>query len=266
VAVKIIRKSPRELEIMRKAGNIVWITLNELEQAARPGVSTAELDALAERVIRSHGATPSFKGYRGFPAAICASLNGQVVHGIPSRQTVLQEGDLLSIDLGAYLKGFHADSARTVAVGEVSEEARRLMRITEEALWKGIAQVRLNIRVAEISRAIQQHVENHGYSVVRELTGHGVGRRLHEDPPVPIFISPAHPNPALQEGMTLAVEPMVNAGAADVDVAQDGWTISTRDGKLSAHSEHTVAVSRNGPDVLTLPRSIVNPLAPGASI
>jgi methionyl aminopeptidase len=266
LAVKIIRKSAHELEIMRKAGNIVWITLNELEQAARPGVSTADLDALAERVIRSHGATPSFKGYRGYPASICASLNGQVVHGIPSPQTVLREGDLLSIDLGAFLKGFHADSARTVAIGDVSEGARRLMRITEEALWKGIAQVRLNVRVAEISRAIQQYVESHGYSVVRELTGHGVGRRLHEDPPVPNFISAAHPNPVLQEGMTLAVEPMVNAGAAEVDVAKDGWTISTRDGTLSAHSEHTVAVTRNGPDVLTLPRSIVKPLASGAVI
>jgi methionyl aminopeptidase len=218
---------------------------------------------VAEQVIRSHGASPSFKGYRGYPASICASPNGQVVHGIPSRHTLLREGDLLSIDLGAYYRGFHADSARTVAIGEVSEEARRLMRVTEEALWKGIRQARLNGRLAEISRAIQEHVESHGYSVVRELTGHGVGRRLHEDPPVPNFTSPAHPNPELREGMTLAIEPMVNAGAPEVDIAPDGWTVSTRDGSLSAHSEHTVAISRGGPDILTLPKEVAARLAPG---
>jgi methionyl aminopeptidase len=250
--VKVICKSPRELEIMRAAGRIVWITLQELEAAARPGVATAELDALAERVIRSHGAVPSFKGYRNYPASICTSPNNQVVHGIPSRDTILKAGDLLSIDLGAYLKGFHADSARTIAIGEISEEARRLVQVTEEALWKGIEKARLGGRIADISRAIQQHVESHGYSVVRELTGHGVGRRLHEELPIPNFTSPAHPNPVLREGMTLAIEPMVNAGAPEVVVADDGWTIFTADGSLSAHAEHTVAIRRSGPDILTL--------------
>jgi methionyl aminopeptidase len=249
--VKIICKSPRELEIMRAAGRIVWQTLNELEQAAKPGVSTAELDALAERVIRSHGASPSFKGYRGYPASICASLNSQVVHGIPSSETILREGDLLSIDLGAYLRGFHADSARTVAIGHVSDDVRRLMRVTEEALWKGIGKARVGGRLADISRAIQDHVESNGFSVVRELTGHGVGRRLHEELPIPNFTSPAHPNPELREGMTLAIEPMVNAGTADVLMAEDGWTVYTSDGSLSCHAEHTVAIRRAGPDILT---------------
>jgi methionyl aminopeptidase len=250
--VKVICKSPRELEIMRAAGRIVWITLEALEEAARPGVSTAELDALAERIIRSHGAVPSFKGYRNYPASICASPNNQVVHGIPSSKTILREGDILSIDLGAYLKGFHADSARTVAIGAVPEETRRLLRVTEEALWKGIGRARAGGRVADISRAIQQHVESHGYSVVRELTGHGVGRKLHEELPVPNFTAPAHPNPELREGMTLAIEPMVNAGAPDVVAAEDGWTIFTADGSLSAHSEHTVAIRRGAPEILTL--------------
>lgn len=236
---------------MAAAGRIVAEVFAELEAAIRPGVSTLELDELAYAALARRGARPSFKGYHGFPASICASINEEVVHGIPSRERILRQGDIISIDLGAYHRGFHGDSAITVAVGPVSEEAERLMRVTKEALWKGIEQARIGNRLHDISAAIQEHVERHGFSVVREMVGHGVGRQMHEEPQVPNYVALDQPNPPLREGMTLAIEPMVNAGGPDIEILPDMWTVVTRDRGLSAHYEHTVAITRRGPWVLT---------------
>lgn len=246
----IILKSPQEIDKMRRAGRVVARTIDRVVEAVRPGVSTGELDALAEGTIREAGAVPSFKGYRGFPASICASLNEQVVHGIPGRR-VLREGDLLSLDFGAIWEGYHADSAVSLFVGEPpSAEAEKLIRVTEEALEAGISQVREGGRLSDISHAVEQVVTGAGFSVVREYVGHGIGRSLHEDPPIPNFGPPGR-GPAIKRGLVVAIEPMVNIGDWPTRVLSDGWTVVTSDGSLSAHFEHTIAVTEDGPEVLT---------------
>ncbi|TLM80451.1 MAG: type I methionyl aminopeptidase [Actinobacteria bacterium] len=246
----IIRKSPAEIEHMRAAGRVTARALRVAGEAVRPGVTTAELDALAEAAIREDGAVPAFKGYRGFPASICASVNGEVVHGIPGMRA-LAEGDIVSIDIGAVVDGYYGDSAMTFAVGLVSSEARRLMDVTRESLVAGIAKCVPGMRLHDISSAVQTVVEHAGFSVVREYVGHGIGRDMHEEPNVPNF-GQSGTGPALREGMVLAIEPMVNAGGAQVRSLDDGWTVVTADGSLSAHFEHTVAVTADGPSILTL--------------
>jgi methionyl aminopeptidase len=247
----IIRKSPQEIEQMARAGAIVAETLALVGERIRPGVSTAELDRLAEEFIRSRGGVPTFKGYRGYPASICTSPNAMVVHGIPSGKVVLHEGDLLSVDVGVTLNGLVADSAFTFPVGEVDPEARRLMDACRRALESGIAQARAGNRLTDISHAIQEATEAAGFSVVRTLVGHGVGRVMHEDPQIPNFGEPGR-GPVLTVGMTLAIEPMINAGGPEVYLHDDQWSISTRDGSLSAHFEHTIAILASGPRILTV--------------
>jgi methionyl aminopeptidase len=246
-------KTPREIATMRRAGRIVAGTLALIEQRAAPGVSTGELDRAAEEFIESKGATPSFKGYRGFPATICASLNEEIVHGIPGKRK-LTAGDLLKVDCGAIVDGYHADAAVTIAVGELDDEPRRLMQVTESALKAGIAAVRAGAHVSDISRAVQSCAKGAGFSVVTEYTGHGVGRALHEDPKVPNYVTRGRwmSDPELKVGCTLAIEPMINAGTHRTRVENNGWTVVTRDGGLSAHFEHTVAVEEHGPVILTL--------------
>ncbi len=246
----IIRKSASELELMRTAGRITARALRMVGEAVAPGVTTAELDRLAEQVIRSAGAVPAFKGYHDFPATICASLNEQVVHGIPG-PTVLREGDILSVDVGAIVDGYYGDSAMTFPVGEVAPDATALMDATRRALEAGIAACIPGMRLYDISAAIQRVAEEPGYGVVREYVGHGIGRAMHEEPQVPNF-GPAGKGPTLAAGMVFAIEPMVNAGAPGVRALDDGWTVVTADGSLSAHFEHTVAVTESGPLVLTL--------------
>jgi methionyl aminopeptidase len=246
----IVCRSKSELERMREAGRLVGEVLTELAGHVAVGVSTGDLDALAEKRIRQAGATPAFKGYHGYPAAICASINDEVIHGIPSGRRLLQGGDIISIDVGAALDGYFGDSAITLPVGAVSEEAATLLRVTDEALQKAIEHVRPGGRVSDISAAVQRHVESHGFSVVREFVGHGIGQKMHEEPQVPNYGEPGR-GPRLAEGMVLAIEPMVNAGKAAVKVLADGWTAVTRDGSLSAHFEHTVAVTAGEPWILT---------------
>ena len=246
----IVCRSATELERMREAGRLVGEVLTELTAAVAPGVSTAELDEIAERRIRQAGATPAFKGYHGYPATICASINDEVIHGIPSGRRVLAEGDIISIDVGAALDGYYGDSAVTLPVGKVSEQAATLLRVTEESLYKAIEQARPGKRVSDIGHAVQRHVEAFGFSVVREFVGHGIGVRMHEEPQVPNYGEPGH-GPRLAEGMVLAIEPMVNAGKPAVKVLADGWTAVTRDTSLSAHFEHTVAVTSGEPWILT---------------
>jgi methionyl aminopeptidase len=245
----IVCKSPAEIEKMRAASALVADVLGELAVMVAPGISTLDLDAAAERLVREAGAQPAFKGYRGYPATICASVNEQVIHGIPSKQPLV-EGDILSLDMGVKMDGFFGDSAVTVPVGRIPAQAAELLRVTQESLEKGIAQVRLGGRVSDIGHAIQAHVEAHGFSVVREFVGHGIGASLHEDPQIANYGDPGR-GPRLAEGMTLAIEPMVNVGKPGVKMLADGWTAVTRDGSLSAHFEHTVAVTKNGPLVLT---------------
>lgn len=246
----IIRKSPDEIAPMRRAGRIVAGTIRAVTAAVRPGVTTADLDRVADDYIRAQGALPSFKGYRGFPASICTSVNEQVVHGIPGAR-VLKAGDLLSLDFGAIWDGYHADSAVTVFVGEpLSAEAEKLVRVTEEALETGIAQLVPGKRLSDIGHAIQKMVESAGFSVVREYVGHGIGRSLHEDPPVPNYGPPGR-GPDIAPGLVVAIEPMVNAGGWETRLLADEWTVVTADGALSAHFEHTVAVTEDGPAVLT---------------
>ena len=249
----IIVKTPDQIEQMAAAGVIQARCLKMLESKCRPGVTTAELDEAAEKFIRSQGATPSFKGYRGFPGSICSSPNSMVVHGIPGPY-VLREGDLISVDVGVTLDGFVADSAYTFAVGEVDGDAKRLLEVCQAALRAGIEQARAGNHVQDISAAVQRTTEEAGFSVVRSLVGHGIGRSMHEEPQVPNFGEPGR-GPLLQPGMTLAIEPMINAGGPDVWMAEDRWSISTNDGSLSAHFEHTVAVTDNGPLVLTTPEA-----------
>lgn len=246
----IIRKSPDEIAQMRRAGRIVAGTIDAVTAAVRPGITTAALDRVADDYIRAQGALPSFKGYRGFPASICTSVNDQVVHGIPGPR-VLKAGDLLSLDFGAIWDGYHADSAVTVFVGEpLSADAEKLVRVTEEALETGIGQLVPGKRLSDIGHAIQQMVEGAGFSVVREYVGHGIGRNLHEDPPVPNYGPPGR-GPEIAPGLVVAIEPMVNAGGWETRLLADEWTVVTADGTLSAHFEHTVAVTEDGTTVLT---------------
>jgi methionyl aminopeptidase len=246
----IVCRSAAELERMRDAGRLVGEVLTELRAHVAPGVTTADLDALAEKRIAQAGATPAFKGYHGYPATICASINDEVIHGIPSGRRVLNEGDILSIDVGASLAGYFGDSAITVPVGQIAESTATLLRVTEESLYKAIECARPGGRVSDIGHAVQQHVEAFGFSVVREFVGHGIGQKMHEEPQVPNYGEPGR-GPRLTEGMVLAIEPMVNAGKAAVKVLADGWTAVTRDGSPSAHFEHTVAVTADGPWILT---------------
>lgn len=246
----VILKSLQEIEKIHKAGLVVADVLQEIRQLIRPGVSTLALDEFAEQFIRAAGAKPAFKGYRGYPRTICASVNEQVIHGIPSKHTVLKKGDLVSIDVGAVVDGFYGDAAITVPVESVTADAERLIQVTEEALARGIAEARPGNRLYDISAAVQRHVEAHGFSVVREFVGHGIGRSLHEDPQVPNFGEGGR-GPRLQAGMVLAIEPMVNAGGGKTVVQDDQWTAVTADGSLSAHFEHTVAVLDDGPRILT---------------
>jgi methionyl aminopeptidase len=246
----IVCRSASELERMREAGRLVGEVLTELAALVAPGVTTADLDAAAEKRILAAGAVPAFKGYHGYPATICASLNEEVIHGIPSGRRVLKAGDILSIDVGASLDGYFGDSAVTLPVGRVTEEAATLLRATEESLYKAIERVRPGARISDIGHAVQQHVEAFGFTVVREFVGHGIGQKMHEEPQVPNYGDPGR-GPRLAEGMVLAIEPMVNAGKASVKVLADGWTAVTRDGSLSAHFEHTVAVTAGEPWILT---------------
>lgn len=246
----IIIKKSREIEYMRKAGKIVGDVLALLEESARPGITTEKLDRIAEEYIRKCNAIPSFKGYYGFPASICASVNEEVVHGIPSNR-VLQEGDIVSIDCGAILDGYHGDAARTFAVGSISKEAENLIKVTKDSFFKGVEKAVINNRLSDISAAIQTHAESRGYSVVRDYVGHGIGTAMHEEPEVPNFGKPGR-GPRLVEGMVLAIEPMINVGELYVEVLSNDWTVVTRDRKLSAHYENTVAILTNGPEILTL--------------
>jgi methionyl aminopeptidase len=246
----IVCRSASELERMREAGRLVGEVLTELTAMVAPGVTTADLDAAAEQRILAAGAVPAFKGYHGYPATICASVNEEVIHGIPSGRRILNAGDVISIDVGASLDGYFGDSAVTLAVGRVTEAAATLLRATEESLYKAIACVRPGARISDIGHAVQQHVEAFGFSVVREFVGHGIGQKMHEEPQVPNYGEPGR-GPRLAEGMVLAIEPMVNAGKAAVKVLADGWTAVTRDGSLSAHFEHTVAVTSGDPWILT---------------
>ena len=245
----IVRKSPAEIAQMGRAGRIVRETLALVGDNIRPGVTTAELDAIADEFIRSQGGFPTFKGYRGYPSSICASPNDMVVHGIPGPYT-LAEGDILSVDVGVTLGGFVADSAVTFPVGEISPDAERLLEVGQLALEAGIEQCRPGNRLSDISHAVQALTEDAGFSVVRSLVGHGVGRAMHEDPQIPNFGAPGR-GPLLAEGMTFAIEPMITAGGPDVMVHDDEWSISTSDGSLAAHFEHTVAITEAGPQILT---------------
>jgi methionyl aminopeptidase len=251
----IVLKSPREIEVMARAGDIVARTLALLEESIRPGVSTAELDAIAEEFILGEGGVPTFKGYRGYPAATCLSPNDMVVHGIPGSYR-LEQGDILSADVGVTLEGFVADSAWTFPVGDISAVAEQLLETCRAALEAAIEQCRQGNRLSDIGHAVQTVAEDAGFSVVRELSGHGVGRDMHEDPQIPNFGAPGR-GPALTEGMTLAVEPMITTGGPDIIVHDDRWSISTRDGSLAAHFEHTVAVTVDGPRILTAARVLL---------
>jgi len=248
----ICRRSAREIERMRAAGAIVAEVLKMCGERAKPGVTTAELDAEAESLIRRRHGVPLFKGYKGFPGTLCTSINEQVVHGIPGR-TVLRDGDILSVDVGARLDGYCGDAARTFAIGDVSEEARRVIEVCRTALQRAIDALSPNVRLTAVSRAVQDYVESQHCSVVRKYTGHGIGRAMHEEPQVPNFVSRGMADPLLPAGTVLAIEPMVNAGRADVEVLDDGWTVRTLDRSLSAHWEDTVAIGEDGPDLLTVP-------------
>jgi len=246
-------KSPKEIEIMARAGSIVAATLELVRTLVRPGISTEELDTTAERFIRSHrGAVPSFKGLYGFPKSLCISINEEIVHGIPSPKRTLREGSIVSVDVGVQLEGFHADAATTIPVGEVAPDAERLLTVTQEALVAGIAQARVGNHVGDIGHAVQKVAEAAGFGVVRELVGHGVGQRMHEDPQVPNHGQP-HRGVRLLAGMTIAIEPMVTLGDYATRMLDDKWTVVTADGSLSAHFEHTVALTKDGPRVLTRP-------------
>jgi methionyl aminopeptidase len=246
----ITLKSPREIDLMRRAGQAVATILHEMCEMVEPGISTGELDRFAESRCKELGVKPAFKGYHGFPACVCISVNDEVVHGIPSMKRVLKAGDIVGMDFGVIYDGWFGDSARTVPVAKVSKEATELMTRTEEALRRGIEQARAGNRIFDIGHAIQNYVEGFGYGVVREFVGHGIGRALHEEPQVPNF-GPRGKGLALKEGMVLAIEPMINAGSHEVRVLSDGWTAVTADRSLSAHFEHTVAITSEGPRVLT---------------
>lgn len=235
---------------MRDAGRIVAEAHEEVAKAIRPGISTLELDKIAEKYIKSQGAIPAFKGYNGFSGSICASVNQEVVHGIPSKKRKLKAGDIISIDIGAMINGYNADAARTYPVGDIDEEMAMLLRITEESLYKGIEKAIAGNRLGDISHAVQTHAENNGFGVVRDYVGHGIGRRIHEDPQIPNYGNAGH-GPRLKAGMVLAIEPMLNAGTWEVKTLADGWTVETKDGKPSAHFEDTVAIRAGKPEILT---------------
>ncbi|HQA60742.1 MAG TPA: type I methionyl aminopeptidase, partial [Tepidanaerobacteraceae bacterium] len=246
----IVLKSPREIELMRRAGEITALALEEIEKHVKPGITTIELDKIAEELILSHDATPAFKGYRGFPASICASINEEVVHGIPGLRR-LQDGDIISIDIGAVFQGYYGDAARTFPVGQVSDDALKLIEVTKQSFFEGIAFAKQGYRLSDISHAIQSYVEGHNYSVVRDYVGHGIGQNMHEDPQIPNF-GPPGKGPRLRAGMTLAIEPMVNLGEFEVYTLKNNWTVVTKDGSLSAHYENTVAITDGEPEVLTM--------------
>ncbi len=242
----IILKTPEEIRTMEKASRLVAETLEALMNEVKPGITTEDLDRLAEKLICSRGGIPAFKGYRDFPKTLCASVNEQVVHGIPSKRRVLKDGDIIGLDLGAVVDGFYGDSAVTVPVGSIEARTAELLRVTEEALFKGIEQAVVGSRLSDISHAVQRHAEAGGFSVVTEFVGHGIGRQLHEEPQVPNYGNPGQ-GPRLQVGMVLAIEPMINMGGGGVRVLEDQWTAVTRDGSLSAHFEHTIAIQESGP-------------------
>ncbi|KIL52362.1 type I methionyl aminopeptidase [Jeotgalibacillus soli] len=245
----IICKTPREIEIMREAGKIVALTHQEMQKHIAPGITTKELDAIADRFIRQHGAVPSFKGYNGFRGSICASVNEELVHGIPGDR-ILNDGDIISVDIGAYYKGYHGDSAWTYPVGSISADTQKLLEVTEESLFLGLREAKPGVRLSNISHAIQTYVEANGFSVVREYVGHGVGQDLHEAPQIPHY-GPPNKGPRLKPGMVLAIEPMVNAGSRYVNTLSDNWTVVTVDGKMCAHFEHTIAITEDGYEILT---------------
>ena len=255
----VICKSPSELEKMYRAGQVVYGALAEMRKMVKPGISTKDLDAFAEAYTIEHKAKPAFKGYRGYPGSVCTSINQEVVHGIPSAARKLKEGDILSMDFGVELDGYFGDAALTVPVGKVSPEREKLLRVTRESLEQAIDKVRPGNRLGDVSAAVQQWVEKSGFSVVREFVGHGIGTKMHEDPQLPNYGSPGH-GPKLQEGMVLAIEPMVNTGGPGVRVLADDWTAVTSDGSDSAHFEHTVAVTKNGPWILTRPKEAAGPV------
>jgi methionyl aminopeptidase len=250
---RIELKTAEEVERIRQASLVVHDVLQEVIAAVAPGISTAELDRIADRGTRARGAVPAFKGYHGYPAVICISVNDEVVHGIPSERRLLAEGDIVGLDFGVVYRGFYGDSAYTVPVGRIGPDAARLLEVTREGLARAIAAARPDARLGDLGHAVQAHVEPRGYAVVRDFVGHGIGRRLHEPPQVPNYGAPGT-GIRLRPGMVLAIEPMVNAGGADIRTLDDGWTAVTADGSLSAHFEHTIAVTEDGPEILSLPR------------
>ena len=245
----IIRKTPREIALLKEAGRIVALVHQELKKSIVSGITTKEIDKLSEKIIRQYGATPSFKGYQGFPGAVCVSINDMVIHGIPGHQK-LKNGDIVSVDVGACYQGYHGDSAWTYAVGEVSDEAKRLMKVTEEALYEGLKQAKPGNHVGDISAAIENYVRKNGYTSPEDYTGHGVGTSIHEDPMVPNYVKYGH-GPLLKPGMVIAVEPMVHAGKKEVKVLKDGWGVVTADHSLAAHYEHTIVITEDGYEILT---------------
>ena len=246
----ITLKSNREIELMKEAGHICILAHNAIEKAIKPGISTLELDKIAYDVITSNGATPSFLNYNGYPASICASINEMVIHGIPKKHTILKNGDIISIDIGACFKGYHGDCARTHLVGEVSPEVKQLVEVTKQSFFEGLKFARPNNRLSDISHAIEQYIKQFGYGIVEEFTGHGIGRHLHEDPSVPNYGASGH-GPVLKKGMTIAIEPMVNMGSRHVRMLKDGWSVVTRDSKPSAHYENTILITDDGYEILT---------------
>ncbi|HEY6444773.1 MAG TPA: type I methionyl aminopeptidase [Candidatus Acidoferrales bacterium] len=254
----VICKSPAELEKMHQAGLLVWGALEKMRGMVRPGLATKELDEFAETYTAEHHARPAFKGYRGYPGSVCTSINQEVVHGIPSSSRRIREGDILSMDFGVELSGYFADAALTVPVGKIPPQREKLMRVTRESLDRAISKVRLGNRLGDVSAAVQEWVEENGFSVVREFVGHGIGTHMHEEPQVPNYGAAGH-GPRLQEGMVIAIEPMVNSGGPGVRVLDDDWTAVTADGSDSAHFEHTVAVTNNGPWILTRPKDATGP-------
>ncbi|MDE5566426.1 MAG: type I methionyl aminopeptidase [Anaeroplasmataceae bacterium] len=243
-------KSEREIALLKEAGRVVALCHEEMKKQVRPGISTEELNQICEKIILEHNCTPSFKGYGGFPSAVCASVNEVVVHGIPSKNKILKEGDIIAIDIGACYKGYHGDSAWSYPVGKISTKDELLMKVTEESLWKGLEQVKEGAHLGDVSAAIGNYINSFGFGVVEDFTGHGVGRKIHEDPAIFNF-GVAGTGPVLKEGMVLAIEPMVNAGTKKVRILADGWTTVTKDKSKSAHFEHTIVVRKNGYEILT---------------
>lgn len=247
----IIIKTQREIEFMRHTGEIVGNALKKIEESIKPGITTYELDRIADEYIKSRNAIPSFKGYYGFPKSICTSVNGEVIHGIPSKNIQLKEGDIITVDCGALLDGYHGAAARTFPVGEISQEIQHLIDAAKESFFKGMEQATVGNKLSDISYAIQKHIESLGYSVIKDYAGHGIGRDMHEDPEVPNFGEPGK-GPKLMKGMCLTVEPMISAGNSDVKIQSDDWTVVTVDGSLSAHYENTIAILVDGPEIMTL--------------